>query len=103
MANLLFHDSPVGVGYSYSNTSSDITSNGDKRTGMSSNINITLTHNTLNLCLYMCLYHYDAHELLILFCIAAADSLQFLLNWFERYPQYKGRDFYISGESYAGK
>ncbi|GJW01665.1 zf-CCHC domain-containing protein [Tanacetum coccineum] len=62
-ANLLFHDSPVGVGYSYSNTSSDIKSNGDKRT--------------------------------------AEDSLQCLLNWLEKFPQYKGRDFYIIGESYA--
>lgn len=64
VANLLFHDSPVGVGYSYSNTSSDIKSNGDKRT--------------------------------------AEDSLQFLLNWLEKFPQYKGRDLYITGESYAG-
>ncbi|KAK1434758.1 hypothetical protein QVD17_00508 [Tagetes erecta] len=64
VANLLFLDSPVGVGYSYSNTSSDVTSNGDKRT--------------------------------------AADSLQFLLNWLDRFPQYKERDFYIAGESYAG-
>ena len=37
------------------------------------------------------------------FFIAAADSLQFLLNWLERFPQFKGRDFYIAGESYAGK
>ncbi|KAJ8750680.1 hypothetical protein K2173_015861 [Erythroxylum novogranatense] len=64
VANILFLDSPVGVGFSYSNTSSDVLSNGDKRT--------------------------------------AADSLAFLLKWFERFPQYKGRDFYISGESYGG-
>ncbi|CAH9141852.1 unnamed protein product [Cuscuta epithymum] len=64
VANLLFVDSPVGVGYSYSNTSSDNYSNGDKRT--------------------------------------AADSLEFLLKWFERFPQYKGREFYLTGESYAG-
>ncbi|KAK6151546.1 hypothetical protein DH2020_014181 [Rehmannia glutinosa] len=63
-ANILFLDSPVGVGFSYSNTSSDLLSNGDKRT--------------------------------------AADNLEFLLKWFERFPQYKGRDFYITGESYAG-
>ncbi|XP_019190142.1 PREDICTED: serine carboxypeptidase II-2 isoform X3 [Ipomoea nil] len=63
-ANLLFVESPVGVGYSYSNTSSDILTNGDKRT--------------------------------------AEDSLEFLLKWFERFPQYKGREFYITGESYAG-
>ncbi|KAL5840074.1 hypothetical protein ACOSQ3_012741 [Xanthoceras sorbifolium] len=64
VANLLFLDSPVGVGFSYSNTSSDLLNNGDKRT--------------------------------------AEDSLEFLLKWFERFPQYKGRDFYITGESYAG-
>ncbi|XP_068339232.1 serine carboxypeptidase II-2 [Pyrus communis] len=64
VANVLFFDSPVGVGFSYSNTSSDLLSNGDKRT--------------------------------------ADDSLTFLLKWFERFPQYKGRDFYITGESYGG-
>ncbi|CAN0838280.1 Serine carboxypeptidase-like 29 [Linum grandiflorum] len=63
-ANILFLDSPVGVGFSYSNTSSDLLSNGDKRT--------------------------------------AEDSLEFLINWFERFPQYKGREFYVTGESYAG-
>ncbi|KAJ9689082.1 hypothetical protein PVL29_014633 [Vitis rotundifolia] len=63
-ANILFLDSPVGVGFSYSNSSFDISSNGDIRT--------------------------------------AKDSLKFLLEWFERFPQYKGRDFYVIGESYAG-
>ena len=32
----------------------------------------------------------------------AADNLQFLLGFFNSYPKLKGRDFYISGESYAG-
>lgn len=64
MANVLFLDSPAGVGFSYSNTSSDYTTVGDKRT--------------------------------------AEDSYTFLLNWLERFPQYKNRDFYVTGESYAG-
>ena len=63
MANVLFLESPAGVGFSYSNTSSDYTT-GDKRT--------------------------------------AKDSYTFLLNWLERFPQYKSRSFYITGESYAG-
>uniref|UniRef100_A0A453QZ57 Carboxypeptidase n=1 Tax=Aegilops tauschii subsp. strangulata TaxID=200361 RepID=A0A453QZ57_AEGTS len=64
VANILFVDSPVGVGYSYSNTSADILSNGDERT--------------------------------------AKDSLVFLTKWLKRFPQYKEREFYLTGESYAG-
>ncbi|XP_012460076.1 serine carboxypeptidase-like 34 [Gossypium raimondii] len=63
-ANLLFLESPVGVGFSYTNTSSDIHQLGDK--------------------------------------ITAEDSYIFLVNWFKRFPQFKSRDFYIAGESYAG-
>ncbi|KAJ4711530.1 Carboxypeptidase [Melia azedarach] len=63
-ANVLFLESPAGVGFSYSNTTSDYAKSGDGRT--------------------------------------AADNYVFLVNWLERFPEYKGRDFYISGESYAG-
>ncbi|KAA8515624.1 hypothetical protein F0562_018765 [Nyssa sinensis] len=63
-ANVLFLESPAGVGFSYSNTTSDFEKGGDKKT--------------------------------------AADNYVFLLNWLERFPEYKNRDFYISGESYAG-
>ncbi|KAK6159381.1 hypothetical protein DH2020_006695 [Rehmannia glutinosa] len=63
VANILFLESPAGVGFSYSNTTSDYVT-GDTRT--------------------------------------AADSYTFLVNWFERFPEYKTRDFYITGESYAG-
>ncbi|BAH94602.1 Os09g0462901 [Oryza sativa Japonica Group] len=64
VANVLFLESPAGVGFSYSNTSSDYDKSGDQRT--------------------------------------ANDSYIFLVNWLERFPEYKGRAFYISGESYAG-
>lgn len=63
VANVMFLESPVGVGFSYSNTSSDYTTD-DKKT--------------------------------------AADAYTFLVNWLERFPEYKTRDFFITGESYAG-
>ncbi|KAG7620536.1 Peptidase S10 serine carboxypeptidase [Arabidopsis suecica] len=62
--NMLFLESPVGVGFSYSNTSSDY----------------------LNL---------DDH-------FAKKDAYTFLCNWFEKFPEHKGNEFYIAGESYAG-
>ncbi|KAF7014371.1 unnamed protein product [Triticum aestivum] len=63
-ANVLFLESPAGVGYSYSNTTADYGRSGDNRT--------------------------------------AEDAYLFLANWMERFPEYKGREFYITGESYAG-
>lgn len=33
---------------------------------------------------------------------AAHDNFAFVVNWLERFPQYKGRPFLITGESYAG-
>lgn len=63
-ANLLFLESPVGVGFSYTNTSSDLENLDDR--------------------------------------FVANDTYTFLVNWFNRFPQYRSHDFYISGESYAG-
>ncbi|XP_057953391.1 serine carboxypeptidase 1-like [Malania oleifera] len=64
VANVIFLESPAGVGFSYSKTTSDYQRTGDKST--------------------------------------AKDAYNFLINWFERFPQYKSRDFFIVGESYAG-
>ncbi|KAK6946154.1 Peptidase S10, serine carboxypeptidase [Dillenia turbinata] len=32
----------------------------------------------------------------------AEDSYAFLINWLERFPEYKTQDFFLTGESYAG-
>ena len=34
--------------------------------------------------------------------VTAQDSYGFLLNWLDRFPEFKSHDFYIAGESYAG-
>lgn len=34
--------------------------------------------------------------------ISAKDSLQFLIRWLDRFPRYKNREIYLTGESYAG-
>ncbi|CAH2053489.1 unnamed protein product [Thlaspi arvense] len=63
-ANMLFLESPVGVGFSYTNSSSDFDNLNDS--------------------------------------FVAEDAYNFMLAWLARYPQYKSRDFFIAGESYAG-
>ncbi|ESW09525.1 hypothetical protein PHAVU_009G134900 [Phaseolus vulgaris] len=62
-SNLLFLESPAGVGWSYSNTTSDYSS-GDAST--------------------------------------ANDTLLFLLKWYEKFPSYRSRELFLTGESYAG-
>ncbi|XP_006307408.2 serine carboxypeptidase-like 44 [Capsella rubella] len=62
-SNLLFVDSPAGVGWSYSNTTSDYNT-GDEKT--------------------------------------AKDMLMFMLRWLEKFPQFKTRNLFLAGESYAG-
>ncbi|CAA0827629.1 Serine carboxypeptidase-like 28 [Striga hermonthica] len=63
VANVLFLESPAGVGFSYSNRSSDYVT-GDAKT--------------------------------------ARDTYAFLVNWLERFSEYKNRTLYLAGESYAG-
>ncbi|XP_065853382.1 serine carboxypeptidase-like 45 [Euphorbia lathyris] len=63
-ANMLYLESPAGVGFSYSANHSFYTSVNDE--------------------------------------ITAQDNLSFLEAWFTQFPEYKDRDFFITGESYAG-
>ncbi|GJN06724.1 hypothetical protein PR202_ga24480 [Eleusine coracana subsp. coracana] len=63
VSNLLFVESPAGVGWSYSNTSSDYKT-GDKHT--------------------------------------AEDMYRFLLGWYAKFPEYRSRALFLTGESYAG-
>ncbi|GER51916.1 serine carboxypeptidase [Striga asiatica] len=64
VANMLYLESPAGVGFSYSTNKS--------------------------------FYNYVNDE------ITASDNLYFLEKWINRFPEYKNRILYITGESYAG-
>ncbi|KAH7683313.1 Peptidase S10 serine carboxypeptidase protein [Dioscorea alata] len=63
-ANMLYLETPAGVGFSFATDSSYYSGVSDKMT--------------------------------------ARDNLVFLHRWFAKFPQYKNRDLYITGESYAG-
>ncbi|KAJ0086314.1 hypothetical protein Patl1_08141 [Pistacia atlantica] len=62
-SNLLFVESPAGVGWSYSNTTADYTCGDDS---------------------------------------TAKDMRTFFLNWYKKFPEYKSRELFLTGESYAG-
>ncbi|XP_044475101.1 serine carboxypeptidase-like 42 [Mangifera indica] len=62
-SNLLFVESPAGVGWSYSNTTADYTCGDDS---------------------------------------TAKDMVTFFLNWYKKFPEYKSRELFLTGESYAG-
>ncbi|KAH6817643.1 serine carboxypeptidase-like 45 [Perilla frutescens var. frutescens] len=64
VANMLYLESPAGVGFSYSANTSFYESVNDEMT--------------------------------------ARDNLVFLENWLQKFPEFKNREFYISGESYGG-
>ena len=64
-ANMLYIESPGGVGYSFINS------------GLDENLMINVD-------------------------IADKDNLNALLSFFKKFPEYQKKDFYISGESYAG-
>jgi hypothetical protein len=34
--------------------------------------------------------------------LAAEDNLAFTLGWFDKFPEYKENEFYLTGESFAG-
>ncbi|KAL9313989.1 hypothetical protein ACSQ67_019441 [Phaseolus vulgaris] len=63
-ANMLYLETPVGVGFSYAKGSSSYMTVNDEAT--------------------------------------ARDNLVFLLRWFNKFPQYRSRDLFLTGESYAG-
>ncbi|KAL3513810.1 hypothetical protein ACH5RR_026527 [Cinchona calisaya] len=62
-SNPLFVESPAGVGWSYSNTSSD--------------------------------YNTDDVS-------TAQDMHTFMVEWFKKFPSFRSRDLFLTGESYAG-
>ncbi|KAL0004701.1 hypothetical protein SO802_012262 [Lithocarpus litseifolius] len=63
-ANMLYLETPIGVGFSYATDTASYEAVNDRITGM--------------------------------------DNLVFLQRWFEKFPLYRNRSMFITGESYAG-
>ncbi|XP_019416914.1 PREDICTED: serine carboxypeptidase-like 45 isoform X1 [Lupinus angustifolius] len=63
-ANMLYLETPVGVGFSYAKGSSSYMTMNDEAT--------------------------------------ARDNVVFMERWFNKFPQYRNRDLFLTGESYAG-
>ncbi|CAL8993574.1 unnamed protein product [Prunus brigantina] len=72
-ANMLYLETPIGVGFSYSTDTSSYEAVNDHITG-------------------------TPHQ----FDYSTRDNLLFLQKWLEKFPQYKNRSLFITGESYAG-
>ncbi|RVW31429.1 Serine carboxypeptidase-like 25 [Vitis vinifera] len=94
LANLLFLETPAGVGFSYSNKSSDLLDTGDRRTGRTGSITWAIAFKAN--CSPEEGWGPSPHDGI------SKDSLVFLVRWLERFPRYKHREVYINGESYAG-
>lgn len=66
MANLLFLESPAGVGFSYTNTTSDLYTSGDQRTGISFMLLVQIQKAEDFSSIYKCL---DLKTLFVFLCI----------------------------------
>ncbi|KAK7840485.1 serine carboxypeptidase-like 45 [Quercus suber] len=90
-ANMLYLETPIGVGFSYATDTASYEAVNDRITGMihqfdSSIFTVKLSFNLLS----------------FLFLCRTRDNLVFLQRWFEKFPLYRNRSMFITGESYAG-
>ncbi|KAA0053805.1 serine carboxypeptidase-like 45 [Cucumis melo var. makuwa] len=98
VANVLYLESPAGVGFSFSKNTTFYDTVNDKITGEFSDYKCSnimfINIKKIWICklLFWVQYLFDT----------AQDNIVFLERWLEKFPEYKNKEFYITGESYAG-
>ena len=91
MRTVLYLEAPAGVGYSYCvDPESACTNNG-------ATICLSFLSRIPSLISFTCLSLCSATD-----TSTAQDNHAFLVGFFEKFPEYKKRPFFITGESYAG-
>ncbi|KAG5014420.1 hypothetical protein JHK85_020556 [Glycine max] len=84
--NMLYLETPVGVGFSYAKGGSSYDTVNDETT--------VLEHKNSH-------YSLLSSEAVLLIS-QARDNLVFLQRWFNKFPHYRHTDLFLAGESYAG-
>lgn len=96
VSNIIYLDSPVGVGLSYSKNQSDYVT-GDLQTATDTHAFLLKVRRNRNVITNLAHYCLRA-----LFAVILKSKVSAVQQWFQLYSEFLSNPFFIAGESYAG-